>query len=98
MQATVSARGLVMERTLSHISTKVGTGASTKLAARKVTEGRVRGMLVLAHMNTVPPSVGAVLCENHSNSQFNNEVSEQSLGKWWFSRGTLAFHQHRILM
>ena len=48
MQATVSTRGL--EQTLSHTKTKVGT--STKLAARKVRGGRVRGMLVLAHMNT----------------------------------------------
>ena len=48
MQATVSTRGL--EQTLSHTKTKVST--STKLAARKVRGGRVRGMLVLAHMNT----------------------------------------------
>ena len=48
MQATVSTRGL--ERILSHISTKMST--STKVAARKVRGGRVRGMLVLAHMNT----------------------------------------------
>ena len=48
MQATRSARGL--ERTLSHMSTKVST--STKLAARKVRGGRIRGMLVLAQMNT----------------------------------------------
>ena len=45
MQATVSTRGL--EQTLSHTKTKVST--STKLAARKVRGGRVRGMLVLAH-------------------------------------------------
>ena len=45
---TVSTRGL--EQTLSHTKTKVST--STKLAARKVRGGRVRGMLVLAHMNT----------------------------------------------
>ena len=44
----VDTRGL--ERTLSHISTKVST--STKLAARKVMGGIVRGVLVLAHMNT----------------------------------------------
>jgi hypothetical protein len=48
MQASVSTRGL--ERTLSHTRTKVST--STKLAARKIRGGRVRGMLVLAHMNT----------------------------------------------
>ena len=48
VQATVSTRGL--EHTLSHTRTKVST--STKLAAKKVRGGRVRGMLVLAHMNT----------------------------------------------
>ena len=48
MQASVSTRGL--EHTLSHTRTKVST--STKLAARKIRGGRVRGMLVLAHMNT----------------------------------------------
>ena len=48
MSDTVSKRGL--ERTMSHVSTKVGTGA--KVAARKVKGGRIRGMKVLAHMNT----------------------------------------------
>ena len=42
MQDTVSARGL--EHTLSHTRTKVST--STKLAARKVRGGRVRGVIV----------------------------------------------------
>ena len=44
----MSTRGL--EHTLAHIRTKVST--STKLEARKVRGGRIRGMLVLAHMNT----------------------------------------------
>jgi hypothetical protein len=48
VQASVSTTGL--EHTLSHTRTKVST--STKLAARKVRGGRIRGMLVLAHMNT----------------------------------------------
>ena len=48
MQDTVSTRGL--ERTLSHISTKVAT--SVKVAARKVRGGRLRGMKVLSYMNT----------------------------------------------
>ena len=43
-----SSRGL--ERTLSHTSTRVSTGA--KVAARKIKGGRNRGMRVLAHMNT----------------------------------------------
>ena len=41
MHASASTRGL--EHTLSH--------TSTKLAARKVRGGKVRGMSVLAHMN-----------------------------------------------
>ena len=45
MQASVSTRGL--EHTLSHTRTKVST--STKLAAREIRGGRIRGMLVLAH-------------------------------------------------
>ena len=45
---SVSSRGL--ERTVSHTSTKVSTGA--KVAARKIKGGRIRGMKVLAHMNT----------------------------------------------
>ena len=48
MQASVSASGL--EHTGSYTRTKVST--STKLVVRKVRGGRVRGMLVLAHMNT----------------------------------------------
>ena len=48
MQASLSIMGL--DYTLSHTSTRVST--STKLTARKVRGGRVRGMLVLAHMNT----------------------------------------------
>ena len=44
----MSTRGL--EHTLSHTRTKVNT--STKLTARKVRGGRVRGVLVLAHMIT----------------------------------------------
>ena len=47
MQASVSTRGL--EHTLSHTRTKMSTG--TKLAAKKVRGDRIRGMLVLAHMN-----------------------------------------------
>ena len=39
-----------LEYTLPHTRTKVST--STKLAARKVRGGRVKGMSVLAHMNT----------------------------------------------
>ena len=41
-------RGL--ERTISHTSTRVSTGA--KVAARKTRGGRIRGMKVLAHVNT----------------------------------------------
>ena len=48
MTTSESSRGL--ERTLSHTSTRVSTGA--KVAARKIKGGRVRGMKVLAHMNT----------------------------------------------
>ena len=48
MTTSESSRGL--ERTISHTSTRVGTGA--KVAARKVRGGSVRGMRVLAHMNT----------------------------------------------
>ena len=49
LTTSVSSRGL--ERTVSHTSTKVSTGA--KVAARKIRGGRIRGMKVLAHMNTV---------------------------------------------
>ena len=49
LTTSVSSRGL--ERTMSHTSTKVSTGA--KVAARKIRGGRIRGMKVLAHMNTV---------------------------------------------
>ena len=48
MTTSESSRGL--ERTVSHTSTKVSTGA--KVAARKIRGGRIRGMKVLAHMNT----------------------------------------------
>jgi hypothetical protein len=48
MTASWSSRG--MESNVSHTSTKVSTGA--KVAARKIRGGRVRGMKVLAHMNT----------------------------------------------
>ena len=48
MGDTKSSRGI--ERSLSHISTKVSTGA--KVATRKIKGGRIRGMKVLAHMNT----------------------------------------------
>ena len=48
MTTSESSRGL--ERTISHTSTRVSTGA--KVAARKIRGGRVRGMKVLAHMNT----------------------------------------------
>ena len=48
MQASVSTRGL--EHTLSHTRTKVST--STKLTAMQVRGSRIKGMLVLAHMNT----------------------------------------------
>ena len=41
---------LSLERTISHTSTRVDTGA--KVAARKIRGGRVRGMRVLAYMNT----------------------------------------------
>jgi hypothetical protein len=43
-----STRGLV--RTISHTDTKVST--SIKVAARKVKGGRIRGMKILAYMNT----------------------------------------------
>jgi hypothetical protein len=49
LTTSASSRGL--ERTVSHTSTKVSTGA--KVAVRKIRGGRVRGMKVLAHMNTV---------------------------------------------
>ena len=39
-----------LERTISHTSTRVST--STKVAARKIRGGRVRGMKVLAYMKT----------------------------------------------
>ena len=45
---TRSSRGV--ERSLSHMSTKVSTSA--KVATRKIKGGRIRGMKVLAHMNT----------------------------------------------
>ena len=48
MTTSESSRGL--ERTLSHTSTRASTGA--KVAARKIRGGRIRGMRVLAHMNT----------------------------------------------
>jgi hypothetical protein len=48
MGMTSTNRGL--ERTISHTTTKVRT--STKIAARKIKGGRIRGMKVLAHMNT----------------------------------------------
>ena len=48
MTTSESRRGL--ERTISHTSTKVSTSA--KVAARKLRGGRLRGMKVLAHMNT----------------------------------------------
>ena len=48
LTTSVGSRGL--ERTVSHTSTKVSTGA--KVAARKIRGGRVRGMKVIAHMNT----------------------------------------------
>ena len=48
VQASVSTKSL--DYTLSHARTKAST--STKLAARKIRGGRVRSMLVLAHMNT----------------------------------------------
>ena len=38
------------ERTISHTSIRVSTSA--KVAARKIIGGRIRGMKVLAHMNT----------------------------------------------
>ena len=49
MTTSEGKRGL--ERTISHTSTKVST--STKVAARKIRGGRIRGMKVLAYMNTV---------------------------------------------
>ena len=48
MTTSESSRGI--ERTISHTSTRVSTGA--KVAARKIKGGRVRGMKVLAHVNT----------------------------------------------
>ena len=48
MTTSEARRGL--ERTVSHTSTKVSTSA--KVAARKIRGGRIRGMKVLAHMNT----------------------------------------------
>jgi hypothetical protein len=48
MTTSEGRRGL--ERTISHTSTRVSTSA--KVAARKIRGGRVRGMKVLAHMNT----------------------------------------------
>ena len=47
---TVSEAKRGLERTISHTSAKVSTSA--KVAARKIRGGRVRGMKVLAHMNT----------------------------------------------
>ena len=38
------------EKTISHTSTRVSTSA--KVAARKIRGGRLKGMRVLAHMNT----------------------------------------------
>jgi hypothetical protein len=48
MTTSEAKRGL--ERTISHTSTRVSTRA--KVAARKIRGGRIRGMKVLAHMNT----------------------------------------------
>ena len=48
MTASEARRG--SERTISHTSTRVSTSA--KVAARKIIGGRIRGMTVLAHMNT----------------------------------------------
>ena len=48
MKDTKSSMGL--EKSISHMSTKVSTGV--KIAARKIKGGRIRGMKVLAHMNT----------------------------------------------
>ena len=50
MQASMSTMGLEYTLHVSHTRTEVST--STKLVARKVRGGRLRGMLVLAHMNT----------------------------------------------
>ena len=47
---TVSEAKRGLERTISHTSTRVSTSA--KVAARKIRGGRIRGMKVLAHMNT----------------------------------------------
>ena len=47
---TTSESRRSLERTMSYTSTRVSTSA--KVAARKVSGGRVRGMKVLAHMNT----------------------------------------------
>jgi hypothetical protein len=48
MTTSEARRGL--ERTISHTSTRLITSA--KVAARKIRGGRIRGMKVLAHMNT----------------------------------------------
>ena len=48
MTVSGAKRGLV--RTVSHTSAKMSTSA--KVAARKIRGGKVRGMKVLAHMNT----------------------------------------------
>ena len=65
MTVSESRRGL--ERTLSHTSTRVSTGA--KVAVRKIIGGRIRGMKVLAYMNTPkwntmdrPAREHAILC------------------------------------
>ena len=47
---TTSGARRDMERTISHTSTRVSTSA--KVAARKIRGGRLRGMRVLANMNT----------------------------------------------
>ena len=48
MTTSEARKGL--ERTISHTSTRVSTSA--KVAVRKIRGGRLRGMRVLAHMNT----------------------------------------------
>ena len=43
---------MLVERTISHTSKLTRVSTSAKVAARKIRGGRVRGMKVLAHMNT----------------------------------------------
>ena len=46
---TISEGSLGLARTISHSATRVGELTSAKVAARKITGGRVRGMKVLAY-------------------------------------------------